>query len=63
VNRAVHSSRGVLLSTVGVFECDREALTARRPWPIRGSTALGKRNEQSLGPYQFVVPRRTEGGV
>ena len=40
VLRSDLSSRGVLLSVVCVTECDSEASTVRRSWPIGGCCAL-----------------------
>jgi hypothetical protein len=42
LRRAGHLSRGVLPSVVCLNECDREASTVRRPWPIRGFCAIKK---------------------
>jgi hypothetical protein len=32
----------------GVSECDREASTVRRPWPIGGCCAIGKKKVSHL---------------
>jgi hypothetical protein len=43
LRRTDHSSRGVLASVV-CLECDREAWMIGRPWPIKGSCAIGSQN-------------------